>query len=124
MPRLYLGYHHLSDLLAGAALGTLSVAAALRTPLPARAAARVDERLRRLDARAPGLLLLASFALGAECLHVFESTRKVAHAMAAEEPADGTAPSPAATEPAGEGDGEAACGAPAAESPCAALASD
>ena len=130
MPRLYLGYHYLSDLLAGAALGTLSVAAALRTPLPARAAARVDERLRRLDARAPGLLLLASFALGAECLHVFESTRKmaraageVAHAIAAEEPAGEAAPYHAAASELAGGH-EAACGASVAESPCAALASD
>lgn len=125
-----MGYHHLSDLLAGAALGVLSVAAALRAPSPAGAAASADARLRRLDARAPGLLPLAFFALGAECLHVFESTRKmaraageVAHAMAEEEPAGEAPPHhAAASEPAG-GD-EAACGASVAESPCAALASD
>lgn len=128
LPRLYVGFHYLSDLLAGAALGVLSVAAALRTPLPAGAAALADAWLRRLDARAPGLLLLAFFALGAECLHLFEFTRRmavaageVAHAITAE-PAGEAAPPPTATEPAGEG--EATCGGSAAASPCAALASD
>lgn len=142
LPRLYIGYHHLSDLLAGAALGVLSVAAALRAPLPAGAAVRADALLRRLDARAPGLLVLAFFALGAECLHAFEATRRmaraageVAHAMAAERPGgvaslpataepDGAAPPPSATGPDGENEDEATCGAPAAPSPCAALASD
>ncbi|GAA0574320.1 hypothetical protein GCM10009416_11250 [Craurococcus roseus] len=89
----------------------------MRAPLPAGAAASAGARLRRLDARAPGLLPLAFFALGAERLHVFESTRKmavaagqVAHAVTAEE------------EPAGED--EATCGGSVPEAPCAALAAD
>jgi hypothetical protein len=107
------------------------VAAALRAPLPAGAAAGADARLRRLDARVPGLLLLAFFALGAECLHVFEFTRgmakaagEVAHAVAAEpagEAAPAASPEAVATE---GGDGEAGCGAADAPSTCAALAAD
>lgn len=78
LPRTYMGHHYLSDLLAGALLGTLSVAVTPRMPLPAAAAA--DAWLRRLNARAPAALLLGFFVLGAECLHALESTRKVAAA--------------------------------------------
>lgn len=83
LPRTYMGHHYLSDLLAGALLGTLSVAVAPRMPLPAAAAA--DAWLRRLNARAPAALLLGFFVLGAECLHALESTRKVAAAAATSE---------------------------------------
>lgn len=75
-PRLYFGYHYLSDLVVGAA----SVALALNAPAPAGIVAGTRAWLRRIDARAPVLLPLAFFALGAECLHLFQSTRKMADA--------------------------------------------
>lgn len=68
---------NLSDLLVGAALGTLAVVAALRAPQPVGAVRQAGAWLRRLDARAPALLLLRFFALRAECLHVFESTGRM-----------------------------------------------
>lgn len=112
LPRMYMGHHYLSDLVAGALLGVLSVTVALGTPLPAAAAAAADAWLRRLDARAPAALLLGFFVLGAECLHAFESTRKVvaatseaARAFASEDShhAGGEAAGPAAVEEGGGG---------------------
>jgi hypothetical protein len=67
LPRLYIGYHYLSDLLVG-------VGAAVGGGRLARAAARGRRRPRvGARARAPAVPL-AFFVLGAECLHVFEST--------------------------------------------------
>lgn len=77
LPRLYIGYHYLSDLLVGAALGVAAVACALRVGLPPRVVALGNSWLRKLDARAPALLPLAFFAFGAESLHAFETTRKM-----------------------------------------------
>lgn len=110
LPRMYIGYHYLSDVLVGAALGTLSVVVALRTPLPAGVAAAADARFRHLNARAPAALLLCFFALGAECLHAFEATRKMtaaaseaARAIVADPNGEGRSLAPDAT-----ADGDAA----------------
>jgi len=54
LPRLYIGYHYLSDMSAGAVLGVLSVAFALWMPLPAGIADSANAWLRRLDTRVPG----------------------------------------------------------------------
>lgn len=92
LPRLYFGYHYLSDLVVGAALGVVSVAAALSAPLPAGAGARAEAALRGLDARAPAVLPLAFFVLGAECVQMFEFTRRMG--TAAGELAQAFAPGP------------------------------
>lgn len=76
LPRLYVGYHGLSDLAAGAALGTASVLFLLHVPFPAGIAGRASALVGHLDARAPVLAMLAFFALGAECLHAFRITRQ------------------------------------------------
>ena len=66
LPRLYFGYHCLSDSAVGALLGAPCATAAMRTPSP------------ESSARAPVALLLGFFALGTKCLYMFEAARKVA----------------------------------------------
>lgn len=77
LPRLYFGYHHMSDLVAGAVLGAGTVALALHAPLPSQVIARVGHWFRLLDARAPTAVLLAFFVLGTECTQAFGFTRTV-----------------------------------------------
>ena len=80
LPRLYFGYHHLSDLAAGAAIGILAVQAALRAPLPLGAARFVERAARRADTRAPGLATVALFLIAFECMTMFGSSRNMVHA--------------------------------------------
>lgn len=82
LPRLYFGYHHLSDLVAGAAIGVAAVQAALRAPPPIGAARSVERAARWVEARAPGLATVALFLVAFECLTLFQSSRKVASAAA------------------------------------------
>jgi undecaprenyl-diphosphatase len=82
LPRLYFGYHHLSDLVVGAAIGVAAVQVALRAPLPATLAGSMARGARRLDARAPGLASVALFLVAFECLTLFLGSRKMASAAA------------------------------------------
>ncbi len=70
-PRLYFGYHYVTDLLAGAAFGAIVVVAAMWLGRPA-VLPRVLHDLRR---RAYVPMLLAFFAIGYECVTVFSTTR-------------------------------------------------
>lgn len=76
LPRMYFGYHYLTDLLAGAVVGVLATALVLRLPVPEGLRAR----LRRLDARAPVALTLGCFLLGFEMLGLFQGVRGVLRA--------------------------------------------
>lgn len=79
-PRLYFGYHQLSDLAVGAAVGVLAVRFALRAPLPSGAARSVADAARAVDARAPGLATVALFIVAFECMTLFWSSRRIANA--------------------------------------------
>lgn len=80
LPRLYLGYHHLSDLVAGAAIGVSMVRFALWVPLPFGIEQALEKGARWVDARAPGLATVGLFLIAFECLTLFESSRKIANA--------------------------------------------
>lgn len=82
LPRLYFGYHHLSDLIAGAAIGVLAVRFALWVPLPSGGVRSIVRAARRMDARAPGLATVGLFLVAFECLTLFESSRKMGSAAA------------------------------------------
>jgi undecaprenyl-diphosphatase len=71
-PRLYFGYHYVTDLLAGAAFGALVVLGALRLRRPAV----LPRTLHDLRRGAYTLVLLAFFAVGYECVTVFATTRR------------------------------------------------
>lgn len=80
LPRLYFGYHHLSDLVVGAAIGAAAVWFALSVPLAPGPARSVARAARRVERRAPGLATVALFLVAFECLTLFESSRKMASA--------------------------------------------
>lgn len=75
-PRLYFGYHWLSDLLAGAAFGAL--VCWLMTRL---GGGRLPRWYGRLERRAPGLAVLALFVIGYEFVSLFATTRRVLAAV-------------------------------------------
>lgn len=77
-PRLYVGYHYPSDLVAGAALGVLVVGAALRLPLPWFDA--FAEALRRMGERVPALVMIGLFLATYEFMTLFTSLRQFGHA--------------------------------------------
>jgi len=78
LPRIYFGLHYVSDVLGGAALGAALMWAVLRMPLPTSA----WDWLRRLDARAPALVVLGLFVLGWEMIELFETARRLVPAAA------------------------------------------
>lgn len=72
-PRLYLGYHYLSDVLAGMMVGALAVWLAFR-PLLARPAHNL---VRRMEGRAPALFYPAFFAFTAQLAVMFNDLRNL-----------------------------------------------
>jgi undecaprenyl-diphosphatase len=76
-PRLYLGYHYLSDLLAGALLGTLAMAAVQWPPLLRRPASLA----RRWTERYPAIALVMLLILGYELLSSFRSVMQMRDAL-------------------------------------------
>ena len=82
MPRLYFGYHYLSDLVGGAFIGVAAVWFAARVPLPRQAVRLTCGWARWMDARAPGLAVVCLFLIAFECLTLFQSSRKIANAGA------------------------------------------
>ena len=73
LPRLYLGYHFLSDILTGAAIGIAIVIFALWIPLP-RA---VPAGLHRLEQRLPHWFYLAGFILSFQLAGTFADVRTI-----------------------------------------------
>jgi undecaprenyl-diphosphatase len=76
-PRLYFGFHYLTDLLAGAALGVALTRLIMALPWP-QASIRLHERLRR---HAPVALSLAVFLVAYEFITLFATTRRVLGAV-------------------------------------------
>lgn len=72
LPRLAFGYHYLSDLLAGAAIGMAAVAVALTMPLPDRIAGLPG----RVAARHPALVAIGLVFLAYEFLTLFRTARE------------------------------------------------
>jgi membrane-associated phospholipid phosphatase len=76
-PRLYFGFHYLTDLLAGAALGVGLTRLIMALPWP-EAPLRGFARLQR---HAPALLSLAVFLIAYEFITLFATTRRVLGAV-------------------------------------------
>jgi len=76
-PRLYFGYHYLTDLLAGALFGVVVTRLAMALPMPAP----LLELLARARQEAPALLTLAFFLVAYEFVTLFETTRRVLGAV-------------------------------------------
>lgn len=72
LPRLYAGLHYASDLLAGALIGAAVAAAALRAPMPTRAAARLG----CLAERHAGLAWAVVFLFCYEAVVLFVDVRE------------------------------------------------
>jgi len=73
LPRLYVGYHYPSDIVAGAALGVSIMWAAFRLPLPAA----VPELLRRWEERHAASLFAVAFLFAFQVATVFNDARKI-----------------------------------------------
>jgi undecaprenyl-diphosphatase len=72
-PRLYFGYHYLTDLLAGGAFGTIVTLLVIRL-----GRSRALERWYGLaERRVPGLVALGLFLVGYEFVTLFETTRRL-----------------------------------------------
>ncbi|WP_135468639.1 phosphatase PAP2 family protein [Crenalkalicoccus roseus] len=76
LPRILLGAHYVSDILAGLALGVAVTGFVLWMPLPRPA----WSWLGRLDARRPSLVILGLFVLGWEMVYLFGTARQLAEA--------------------------------------------
>jgi undecaprenyl-diphosphatase len=76
-PRLYFGYHYLTDLLAGGTLGVLVTLLVMRLRRPLN----LPSWLLWLERRAPALLPLALFVVAFEFITLFSTTRRVLGAV-------------------------------------------
>ncbi|MGG5812127.1 phosphatase PAP2 family protein [Falsiroseomonas sp. CW058] len=76
-PRLYFGYHYLTDLLAGAAFGTVVTWAISRIGRPRL----LEDWYAALERRAPALVVLGLFLIGYEFITLFSTTRSVLGAV-------------------------------------------
>ena len=76
-PRLYFGYHYLTDLLVGAAFGATVTTLTMALPMPAALLGTLAKARRQ----APALLTLGFFLVAYEFVTLFETTRRVLGAM-------------------------------------------
>lgn len=78
LPRIYLGYHYPSDIVAGALIGIALMLLALRID-------RIDplrERVRTVQADYPRAFVAATFMLSLEIATLFEGSRRLVRALA------------------------------------------
>jgi undecaprenyl-diphosphatase len=76
LPRIYMGYHYPSDVLAGAVIGVAVMAAAEALPLPAWGA-RLAEHAFRWERRRPALFYCAAVAVTFEFMSLFNDVRQL-----------------------------------------------
>jgi undecaprenyl-diphosphatase len=73
LPRIYLGYHYPSDIIAGAFVGTLIMIPVMRIPLPST----VPNFLARIQLKHPGLVFAGVFLLTLQMATMFENSRRL-----------------------------------------------
>lgn len=79
LPRVYLGYHYPSDVVAGAAIGTAIMAAAYA--VPTNSAGRwVADRIFRWEQLYPSLFYTLAFVATYQLVTLFDTVRKAGHA--------------------------------------------
>jgi undecaprenyl-diphosphatase len=72
-PRIYLGYHYPSDIIAGALVGTLIMIPVMRMPLPSA----IPIMLGRVQLRHTGLVFAGVFLLTLQMATMFENSRRL-----------------------------------------------
>jgi undecaprenyl-diphosphatase len=72
-PRVYLGYHYPSDIIAGAVVGVLIMIAVMRTPLPSA----LSGMLARVQVRHTGLVFAGIFLVTLQMATMFENSRRL-----------------------------------------------
>jgi undecaprenyl-diphosphatase len=73
LPRIYLGYHYPSDIIAGALVGTLIMIPVMRVPLPST----IPNILGRIQGKHPGLVFAGIFLLTLQMATMFENSRRL-----------------------------------------------
>jgi undecaprenyl-diphosphatase len=73
LPRIYLGYHYPSDIIAGALVGTLIMIPVMRVPLPST----IPSILGRIQVKHPGLVFAGIFLLTLQMSTMFENSRRL-----------------------------------------------
>jgi undecaprenyl-diphosphatase len=73
LPRIYLGYHYPSDIIAGALVGILIMIPLMRIPLPSI----IPSLLTRIQFRHPGLVFAGIFLLTLQMATMFENSRRL-----------------------------------------------
>jgi undecaprenyl-diphosphatase len=72
-PRIYLGYHYPSDIIAGAVVGILIMIPVMRIPLPSA----IPNLLARVQLRHTGLVFAGIFLLTLQMATMFENSRRL-----------------------------------------------
>ncbi|GEO41527.1 undecaprenyl-diphosphatase [Skermanella aerolata] len=72
-PRIYLGYHYPSDIIAGAVVGVLIMIPVMRMPLPSA----IPNLLARVQLRHTGLVFAGIFLLTLQMATMFENSRRL-----------------------------------------------
>lgn len=72
-PRVYLGYHYPSDIIAGAVVGVLIMIPVMRMPLPSA----IPNLLARVQVRHTGLVFAGIFVLTLQMATMFENSRRL-----------------------------------------------
>jgi undecaprenyl-diphosphatase len=73
LPRIYLGYHYPSDIIAGALVGVLIMIPVMRIPLPSM----IPNMLGRFQVKHPGLVFAGIFLLTLQMSTMFENSRRL-----------------------------------------------
>jgi len=73
LPRIYLGYHYPSDIVAGALVGTLIMIPMMLIPLPSA----IPNMLTRIQVKHPGLVFAGIFLLTLQMSTMFENSRRL-----------------------------------------------
>ena len=81
LPRVFVGYHYPSDILAGALVGVITMQLAMRLPLPRLASALID-RVFSWERRRPQLFYCAAVIITFELMMMCEDLRIVGRAVA------------------------------------------
>jgi undecaprenyl-diphosphatase len=81
LPRVFVGYHYPSDVLAGAIVGIITMQVAARMPLPGMAALVID-RVFAWERRRPQLFYCAAVIITFELMMLFNDVRIVGRAVA------------------------------------------